>query len=468
MADIPSPYRPYDLIQSGLDSAGSLVSGIEERRVQNEPEHPWLRAFIQQKLATQGVPPEAIGPVADGVINQLNADRAVRNKMAPGTPPPPGAPPGLLDESNLPLAAPPPALAGPPAQAAEMPAQGGLLPQAAPQAASQAQAGPLIPPVGPGAPQGYGTPARAQATQIMGGGVAQNQTPMGPAQQGLMNTPSMPRYEPPPPQATAARPAAPVSDGGRMWTKGDTARLQGSLPAIIAAEGRTEAARLSAETRERVAAKKDMLARDLADFRAKVGNSQALAKLESSLQRADIIANVQDRNNFYDFSAQLLGLEMEAARMAQTLALKQGDWQMEALKIQAQLSGQVARLQGSIASSLNYMDPFLKAQLESLTLDFKDRLDNIMRGGDLIAAQRGQPELFRPEGATNRAGETLQQGTPPIPGAPAPSAAPTPAPAPQARKPAPVKKPVAPAAKKEATGANAEADELENLMKGRK
>lgn len=388
MADISTPYRPFDLLQTGLDAAGQGVDKWNDEQVRmrqeakmNEPEHPMVVEFLKQQLTRAGVRPERMQQAIDRALGGL---RQSDNKMQQqASPPAPAQPMGLFSPEQGAGGVPP----------VSAPSTIGTAGGFASEQASQAmQAGSPQRSMIPGAAQqSLSSPLPLEGSRMFGGAPAAQPAPMqSPAQPNRINQTSPAQRQP-------------------TWTKGDTARFAPSLPSVVGANSREEVATISAEAKQRVAMKKDETMRDLARFRAANGDRQLSAKLENATQRALLTADVQSQNNFFDFTADILRIEEQYARLQQLFAMKQGDWKIEATKIMQRMAATDAALSGRMSGSLN-LDAKMRQQMEDIMVDVKDKQNSAARMMDTIGSERGSPEFVRPEGAKNSRGEPLEQG----------------------------------------------------------
>ena len=391
MADIPMPYRPFDLVQSGLQAAGQGVDRWNDEQLRmrqeakmNEPEHPMVVEFIRRQLARAGVPPQRMEAAVERALGGL---RTSDNKA----------------QTQAPVQAAP-----------QQPQQGLFTPE---------QTGaPVVPPVSsPSNIHTAGGFAAAQASEAMQGGVQGNSLPPGPAQQSLstplsLDGPRMFTGQTPAQPAPMQAPAQPnrinqtnPAQRSSTWTKGDTARFATSLPSVVGANSREDVANINAEAKQRVAMKRDETLRDLARFRAMNADRQLAAKLENASQRAVLTGDIQSQNNFFDFAADIMRIEEQYARLQMLFSMKQGDWKVEAVKIMQRMAATDAALSGRMSGSLN-LDAKMRQQMEDIMVDVKDKQNSAARMMDTIGTERGSPDFVRPEGAKNSRGEELEQG----------------------------------------------------------
>lgn len=447
MADIPQPYRPYDLFRSGLDAAGEGVNQWQDEQLRKQkqaeldaPEHPSVVAFIQQQLHAAGVPPDKIEAATNQVVTQFKKTGAVTNQMVPG----PQEPPVSMGGQR------------PPADPSMMRTSPGMSPaqtqlesgvratQAATPDMETGMQG-LFPQVTrPSNIQTAGGLAAGQAQGIMGAGLQRTQIQAGPAQQALGNPVAPAPAQGTPQMFTAPQPQQAPTGPQKQWTKSDTARMSGILPAAVAANSREEVARTQAEAKQKVAMKRDETMRALAAFRASNSNGQLAAKLESAAAIAMARGDIQSQNNFYDFTADLLRIEQMANKIEETVRMKQGDWEMKAAQLMANMANADKAAASRIAGSLNFMDPMQRQAMEDALSAGRDKADSAARMMDAIGAKRSAPDLVRPPGATDSKGNVLQQGGEETP-APTKTSAPEPTPVtPPAKPPEEPKKPKKP------------------------
>lgn len=472
------PYRPFDLIQSGIAGLKPLGDEMEA----NAPENPLVVQYIKNALTQAGVPPEKQGPHVQRALGQLSASKQAQ----PGQNLPPVAAPGIQTPGQTAAGSPILSAAGGPAPA-----------PAAPAAPTRAEV-PFSPTDRPASLPTASRQAQGLGLDAMQGGIPKNTFEAGPAQQKL-DQPVPRMFADPAPQSA---PAAQPPQGQRIsrtstannpppeptWTKRDTARVAPFVQNEVQVRGRDRVAQLNAEAKAVIAEKNAQLRRELTTLKLDNSNSQLSAKLEQGAQLAMSRLDVQQQNAYFDFASDLIRAQNDADRVYLMAKAKEGDWEMELLKIQQRMQASKERLIGQLGSGMN-LDRQMRVYIENLHKDAIDIQNNTMRGADRVAGKRGDSELIRPQGATNSRGDQLQQGTEPaaLPAPAAPAPAPAAEPPPQAPAPRMDTLPEAkggkagaaasisapPPAKKDKSGkpkkklskeAQAEADELNRLM----
>lgn len=474
MADIPQPYRPFDLIQSGLDSAGQGITQHMATQAKKRRLHPAVEQYVRNALSQQGVAPDKMENALDRFELGINSGQP--NESVPPMASGAGAnatPGGLIPPSNSATPSVMPEMGrgqapGEPQGASQAPAAPSAAPAPqtapAPTQTPPAQSGGLIPGNITGEPAGIrqaGAAAAGVGLDVMKQGLPKNQFQQGPNQQRL-EQPLMPTSRPTQMSAPAQARAAPIGDASnpdRPMTAEDLDDSKEMVNTAVATKGRSDVASIKAASDE----KKRGLQRDLTYFRENNRNTQLAAKLEQGAFLAMTKMDVQQQGDYFDFAADLIRQANQAESIAVRKADGQQDWQVALLKLQGSLQQSLYNYVGRLRQSMNY-DPKMEAMAAEVAQKAADIINNTMRGMDKVATDRGDSELFRKEGATSSpvtdssgkvikpAQELEQGGSAPAPGsnpasgqlAPMKGATGKAVPAEEPKKPAPKQAPSAP------------------------